>query len=382
LRYGPEYIVPTPFDPRLIWAIPPAVAKAAIESGVARRPIADLEAYTSSLKGRLDATAAQLQLAFAQVRASPKRVVFAEGEEERIIRAALTFRASGYGTPVLIGREEPIQAAMQAMGLSRAERLEIHNAALSQQNRAYTDFLYGKLQRRGALYRDCQRMVNQDRNIFAACMVACGDAHALVTGATRNYFTAFEEVASVIGPKPGRRVGGYVLLLSQGRSVLVSDTTGHPTPSGEELADIAIQSAERARRMMGQEPRVALLSYSIFGNPIRPDANRVRDAVAVLDRRVPGFEYEGEMSVEVALNFTLMRERYPFSRLSGPANVLIMPGLHTANIASQLLEQMGGGRRVGPLLMGLDKPAQIIEMGATMSDIVNLAALAAHEAIG
>jgi malate dehydrogenase (oxaloacetate-decarboxylating)(NADP+) len=382
LRYGPDYIVPTPFDPRLIWSVPPAVAKAAMESGVARKPIADLDAYRTGLKGRLDPTAAYLQLAFAKVRANPRRVVFAEGEDERTIRAALGFRAAGYGTPVLIGREDRIAATLRGMGLAPIVPLEIHNAALSTANRAYTDFLYRKLQRNGALYRDCQRMVNQDRNIFAACMVACGDADALVTGTTRNYFTAFEEVTRVLGAKPGQRVCGYSLLLSRERSVLVSDTTAHPTPNGEELADIAMQSAERARGMIGQEPRVALLSYSTFGNPIRADADRVRDAVAILDRRKPDFEYDGEMSVEVALNHALMRERYPFCRLTAAANVLIMPGLHTASIASQLLEQMGGGRHVGPLLMGLDKPAQIIEMGATVSDYVNLAALAAHEAIG
>jgi malate dehydrogenase (oxaloacetate-decarboxylating)(NADP+) len=382
LRYGPEYIVPTPFDPRLIWSVAPAVAKAAMDSGVARKPIADLDAYRTSLKGRLDPTAAYLQLAFAKVRANPRRVVFAEGEDERTIRSALAFRSAGYGTPVLIGREDRIAATMQGMGLAPIQPLEIHNAALSNANRGYTDFLYQKLQRNGALYRDCQRMVNQDRNIFAACMVACGDADALVTGATRNYFTAFEEVTRVLGPKPGQRVCGYSLLISRERSVLVADTTAHPTPNGEELAAIAMQSAERARGMIGQEPRVALLSYSTFGNPIRADADRVRDAVAILDKRKPDFEYDGEMSVEVALNYPLMRDRYPFCRLTGPANVLIMPGLHTANIASQLLEQMGGGRHVGPLLMGLDKPAQIIEMGATVSDYVNLAALAAHEAIG
>jgi len=382
LRYGPDYIVPTPFDPRLIWAVPPAVAKAAIESGVARKPIADLEAYRASLKGRLDPTAAYLQLAFAKVRANPRRVVFAEGENERTIRAALAFRAAGYGTPVLIGREDRIIATMRGIGVGPVEPVEIHNAALSTANRAYTDFLYRRLQRHGSLYRDCQRMVNQDRNIFAACMVACGDADALVTGATRNYFTAFEEVTRVIGPKPGQRICGYVLLVSRGHSVLVADTTGHPTPDGDELADIAIQSAERARGMIGEVPRVALLSYSTFGNPTRADTERVRAAVAILDQRKPDFEYDGEMSVEVALNHTLMRERYPFCRLTGGANVLIMPGLHTANIASQLLEQMGGGRHVGPLLMGLDKPAQIIEMGATVSEYVNLAALAAHEAAG
>ena len=382
LRYGPDYIVPTPFDPRLIWAVPSAVAKAAMDSGVARKPIANMEAYKTSLKGRLDPTAASLQRALDQVRANPKRVVFAEGEEERTIRAALSFRDNGYGTPVLIGREERIRETVRQMGLSAAGDLEIHNARLSRANKTYTDFLYARLQRRGALHRDCQRMVNQDRNIFAACMVACGDADAMVTGATRNYFTAFEEVMRVLGPKDDGKVFGYALLLSHGRSVLVADTTAHARPDAGELADIAIQSARRARQMMGQEPRVALVSYSNFGNPLRYVDQRMRDAVAILDARKVDFEYDGEMSAEVALNHALMRERYPFCRLKGPANVLIMPGLNAANIAPQLLEAMGGGKRVGPLLMGLDHPAQIVDLGATVSDMVNLAALAAHEAIG
>jgi malate dehydrogenase (oxaloacetate-decarboxylating)(NADP+) len=382
LQYGPSYIVPTPFDPRLIWAVPSAVAKAAMDSGVARKPIANMDAYKTSLKGRLDPTAASLQRAFDEVRANPKRVVFAEGEEERTIRAALSFRDSGYGTPVLIGRDERIRETIRQMGLSGASDLEMHNARRSHANKTYTDFLYARLQRAGALHRDCQRMVNQDRNIFAACMVACGDADAMVTGATRNYFTAFEEVMRVLGPKDDSRVFGYALLLSRGRSVIVADTTAHVRPDAEQLADIAIQSARRARQMLGQEPRVALLSYSTFGNPLRHMDQRMRDAVAILDARRVDFEYDGEMSAEVALNHTLMRERYPFCRLKGPANVLIMPGLNAANIASQLLEELGGGRRVGPLLMGLDRPAQIVDLGATVSDMVNLAALAAHEAIG
>jgi malate dehydrogenase (oxaloacetate-decarboxylating)(NADP+) len=381
LQYGPDYIVPTPFDPRLIWAVPSAVAKAAMDSGVARRPISNLDAYRASLRGRLDPTAASLQRTFDEVRANPKRVVFAEGEEEKTIRAALSFRDSGYGTPVLIGREERIRERLRSMGLAAGD-LEIHNARLSHANQTYTQFLYGRLQREGALYRDCQRMVNQDRNTFAACMVACGDADALVTGATRSYFTAFEEVTRVIRAKPGHRICGYALLLSRGRSVFIADTTEHALPSAEQLADIAVQSARRARQMMGQDPRVALLSYSTFGNPPGEAGRRAHEAVTLLDARRVDFEYDGEMSAEVALNLALMRERYPFCRLTGPANVLIMPGLNSATIASQLLEQLGGGKRVGPLLMGLEKPAQIVEMGATVSDMVNLAALAAHEAIG
>jgi malate dehydrogenase (oxaloacetate-decarboxylating)(NADP+) len=381
LRYGPDYIVPTPFDPRLIWCVPSAVAKAAMDSGVARRPFADLNAYRDSLKGKLDPTAASLQRIFDQVRANPKRVVFAEGEEEKMIRAALAFRDSGYGTPVLIARHERTRTALKELGLAETAALEIQNPRQSPASEAYTEFLYGRLQRHGALLRDCQRMVNQDRNVFAACMVACGDADAMVTGETRNYFQAFDEVARVIGAKAGSRIFGYALLVSRGRSLFIADTTAHATPTGAELADIAMQSAARARQMMGQEPRVALLSHSSFGNPGRTTARRVREAVAILDERRPDFEYDGEMSAEVALNFGLMRDRYPFCRLSGPANVLIMPDLDSATLSSQLLEEMGSARRIGPLLMGLDKPAQIVEMGCTVSDLVNLAALAAHEAI-
>jgi len=380
LQYGPDYIVPTPFDPRLIWAVPSAVAKAAMESGVARRPIKDMNAYHTSLRGRLDPTAASLQRIFDQVHANPQRVVFAEGEEESVIRAALAFRASGYGTPVLIGREERIRDTLAQMGLQAPPDLEMHNARLSKANKTYADFLYGRLQRKGALQRDCQRLVNQDRNVFAACMVACGDADALVTGATRNYFETFEQVKRVLGAKNGHRVCGLAMLITQGKMVFIADTTAHAYPTAEEIADIAVQSAAKARQM-GQEPRVALLSFANFGNPPREEVRRVRDAVTLLDQRDLDFEYDGEMSADVALDLRLMRDRYPFCRLTAPANVLVMPGLNSANLASQLLEQLGGGVHVGPLIMGLAKPAQIVEMGSTVSDLVNLAALAAHEAI-
>ena len=380
LQYGPEYIVPTPFDPRLIWHVPSAVAKAAMDSGVARKPITDMNTYRTALKGRLDPTTATLQRIYDEVRAHPKRVVFAEGEEESVIRAALAFRANGYGTPVLIGREERIGATMKQMGLQNPAAFEVHNARLSQANKSYADFVYARLQREGFLQRDCQRLVNQDRNVFAACMVACGDADALVTGATRNYFDAFEQVKRVLGAKNGGTVFGLAMLISRGKVVFIADTTAHANPSPEELADIAIQSAAKARQL-GQEPRVAVMSYSNFGNPMRPENKSARDAVALLDRRKLDFEYDGEMSVDVALDGNLMKDRYPFCRLSGPANVLVMPGLHSANLGSQLLEQLGGGVHVGPLIVGLSKPAQIAEMGSTVSDLVTLAALAAHDAI-
>jgi malate dehydrogenase (oxaloacetate-decarboxylating)(NADP+) len=379
LTYGPEYLIPAPFDPRLISHVPVAVAKAAIESGVARRPI-DLLSYERALSTRLNPIAASLQGIFESVRTHPKRVVFAEGEEETVMRAALDFKNAGYGTPILIGREERILATLKAMGLSAPGELEIHNARLSHANKAYTEFLFKRLQRQGALHRDCQRWVNQDRNIFAACMVALGDADAMVTGSTRSYSSAFEEITRVLDAKPGKRVFGLTMMVARGRTVFVADSTVHELPTEEELADIAIQTAEKARQM-GAVPRVAMLSFSNFGNPMRDRANRIRDAVAVLDRRGVDFEYDGELSADVALDFDLMRKTYPFCRLSGPANILIMPSLHAANVASKLLQQLGGGVVIGPMLVGLDKPAQIVEIGATVSDIVNLAALAAHDAI-
>ena len=378
LQYGPDYIIPSPFDPRLISQIPAAVARAAIDSGVARSEIVDFAPYEIELRARLDPTIDTLQLLFAQVRAEPKRVVFAEGEEEKVIRAALGYHESGYGTAVLIGREDRVRETMRQIGMSGFEGLEIHNARISEDNARFTDFLYARLQRQGYLYRDCQRMVNQDRNIFGALMVALGVADAMVTGATRNYNVAYEEVRRVLDAEPGRRVFGLSVILSRDRTVLAADTTVHELPSAEELADIAMQTAEVAR-WLGQEPRVAFLSFSNFGNPPWATGDRVRDAVRLLGEREPDFEFEGEMAADVALNPEL-RRIYPFSRLSGPANVLIMPALHSASIASKLMQELGGGAVVGPILVGLAKPVQIAGMGATVTDLVNLAAFAAREA--
>ena len=380
LTYGPEYLIPSPFDPRLMSHVPVAVAKAAMASGVARKPIADLAAYARQLSARMNPVTGSLQGIFEAVRAKPKRMVFAEGEEEKVIRAALEFRAADYGLPILIGREERVRATLKSLGLSAPDGLEIHNARLSHANKAYTDFLFKRMQRKGFLYRDCQRLVNQDRNVFGACMVAMGDADAMVTGTTRSYAASFEEITRVLDAEPGKRLLGLMMMIARGRTVFIADTTIHELPSPEELADIAEQAAEKARQM-GAVPRVALLSFSNFGNPMREKAQRVRQAVDVLDRRKVDFEYDGEMSADVALDFDLMRKSYPFCRLTGPANVLVMPALHTANVASKLLQQLGGGTVIGPILLGLEKPVQIVEMAATVSDIVNLAALAGYDAI-
>ena len=361
LRYGPDYIIPAPFDPRLIVTVPKAVAEAAIATGVARRPLADIHAYEQQLSGRLDPTAASLQDMFEKVRAAPKRVVFAEGEEEASIRAALAYHQAGFGTPLVVGREERIQETLKALGIEG-------------------DFLYERLKRKGALLRDCQRMANQNRNVFAACMVACGAADGMVTGLTRSFGVAFEDIRRAIDPSPGHRAFGLSVVVSRSRTVFLSDTTVHELPTPDQMADIAIQSAAYARAM-GHEPRVAFLSFSNFGNPPREKALRVRQGVAALDERETDFEYDGEMQANVALDGELMRQLYPFCRLSGPANVLIMPALHSANISAKLLQQIGGGTVIGPLLLGLSKPAQVVPLGATVNDLMIAAALAAHQAI-
>ena len=381
LRFGPDYIIPTPFDPRLIARVPVAVAKAAIATGVARKEITDWAAYERELAMRLDPTADRLDRVFATVRANQKRVVFAEGEDERAIRAALAFRADGLGHPILIGREDVVADALRNLGHESTLGLEIHNARLSDHNARYREYLYARLQRQGYLERDCQRMVNQDRNVFSACMVALGDADAMVTGLTRSFRVSFDGVTRAIGPaNDGSRVIGVTGILSRDHTVIIADTLVHEVPTPDELAEIAVQAAGAARSL-GLEPRVAFLSYSTFGNPAMPATERVSQAVALLDKRSVDFEYEGDMSADVALDHDLMKRLYPFARLSGPANVLVMPALHSANISAKLLQKMAGGTVIGPMLLGLEKPVQVVQMGASVGEVVNMAALAAHAAI-
>ncbi len=378
LQYGPDYLIPTPFDPRLIVAVPKAVAQAAMDSGVAQKPIEDMEAYESELSARLNPIIGNLQATLDQVRAKPRRVVFAEGEEEKSIRAAHAFLNAGYGTPVLVGREERVRETMRTLGLGNIDGLEIHNARLSDRNADYAEYLYTRLQRKGHLKRDCQRLVNQDRNFFAACMVATGDADAMVTGLTRNFHSAMNNIASVIEPAPGARVMGLSMIIDRGRTLFVADTVVAEAPDPRALADIARQSAAEARRF-GHEPRVALISFANFGHPALPRAEMVREAVQILDKEGADFEYDGEMAVDVALNKDLLAN-YPFCRLTDTANVLVMPGLHSAQISMKLLASVSGATVLGPLIKGLSKPIQVVPMGSTVADMVTLAALTAHEA--
>ncbi len=372
--FGPTYIIPAPFDPRLMEVVPVAVAKAAMASGVATKPILDIEAYRHSLRARLNPTTSVLSMAYEGARAHPKRVIFAEGEEEVVLRAAIAFKEGGYGTPVLVGRDD-VPDRLRALGVTDPESFELHNSRVSPLVPKMVDFLYERLQRRGYLRRDCERMVNQDRNIFGALLLQLGEGDAMITGITRTYGETMRQIRRVIDPLAGKTPFGIHLLVGQSHTVFIADTTVNERPTAEQLADFAEQTAAVARRM-GHEPRVAFLSYSNFGNPKGEWLDNIRDAVTVLDGRKVGFEYEGEMAPDVALNPKQLAN-YPFARLSGPANVLIMPGLQSAHISAKLLRELGGDSVIGPMLIGMEKPVQVAPMTSTASELVTLAVLAA-----
>ncbi|HWV61643.1 MAG TPA: NADP-dependent malic enzyme [Sphingopyxis sp.] len=372
--FGPEYIIPSPFDPRLMEIVPAAVAEAAMKTGVAQRPIEDLGEYRTRLRARLNPTTSVLTLAYEAARNNPKRVVFAEGEEEVVLRAAIQFRDGGYGIPVLVGREG-LHDKLRAMGVADAESFEVHNSVNSPHVPQMVDMLYERLQRRGYLRRDVERMVNRDRNIFGSLLLKMGLGDAMITGTTRTYSQSMREIRRVIDHAEGKTPFGIHVLVDQHHTIFMADTTVNERPTAEMLADIAERTAQVARRM-GHEPRVAFLSYSTFGNPEGSWLDSIREAVSILDQRQPGFEYEGEMAPDVALNEKVMKN-YPFCRLSGPANVLVMPGLQSANLSAKLLRELGGGAVIGPMLVGMEHPVQVATMASTASDLVTLAVLAA-----
>jgi malate dehydrogenase (oxaloacetate-decarboxylating)(NADP+) len=376
--FGPEYIIPAPFDPRLIVKVPAAVAKAAMDSGVARKPIVDLEAYQAKLRGRLDPMAGWLQSTFSAVRADPKRVVFAEGEEPAVLRAAHAYLTQGFGQPVLVGTSDVVREQFRALGMTLRPEYELVDLRKSPYLEEFTNYLYARLQRRGYLRRDCQRLVANERNIFGALMVAHGYADALVSGITRNWTNVFKDVLRVIDREPGRSLIGVSLALLRGRAVLIADTSVHAMPTAEQLANIAVEAA-RAARTFGIEPRVALLAYSTFGQPIGERSDQVREAIQILDQRNLDFEYDGDMAADVALNRDLMRH-YPFCRLTDTANVLVMPAFHAASISTKMLKELGGATVIGPILVGLSNSVQICWFGAQDTDIVNMAAIAAYGA--
>jgi len=373
--FGLDYIIPAPFDPRLMEVVSSAVAKAAMDSGVAQKPIEDFNAYRTQLKARLNPTTGALTSVYEQVKENPRRVVFAEAENEVVLRAAIQYRDFGYGTPVLVGRTQAVHNLLTELGVGDPDSFEIHNSAVSPLVPEMVTYLYERLQRRGFMERDVRRMVNQDRNVFASLLVALGHGDAMISGMTRTFAQTIKEVRQVLDPKPGSLPFGIHMMIAKNYTVFLADTTVNERPNAAELAHIATETAAVARRM-GHEPRVAFLSYSTFGNPSGRWLDDIRGAVAILDEQKPNFEYEGEMAPDAALNPKVMAS-YPFSRLSGPANVLIMPGLQSANISAKLLRELAGNAVIGPMLIGMEKPVQIAAMTSIAPDILTLAVLAA-----
>ncbi len=380
LHYGNDYIIPAPFDPRLISSVSSAVAKAAMDSGVAKKSIKNLEAYKRELEGRTNPIASILEPIKARIKGKKQRVVFAEGEEEKTIRAALSFYNSGFGIPILIGRENRVKETMGKVNLEGLNELIIHNASLSKKNQQYTDNLYKILHRQGHLRRDCQKLVNQDRNVFAASMVSSGDADAMVTGITRPFGRCFNDITKIISSKENKNFVSMSMLVSKERTVFIGDVNIHDKPNAEELANIANNIADTVKNL-GYKPRVAIISYSNFGSFSRPNSLILNEAIDILNKRKVDFEFDGEMTPDIALDYDLIKENYPFCRLSGPANVLIMPDLRSARISYKLLQKLGRGSMLGPLMIGGEKPFQIVQMGSSVSDIVNSASIAAYDSL-
>ena len=377
-QYGPEYIIPSPFDPRLISKVPPAVAKAAMDTGVARKAIVDMDQYASDLSARLNPSAGLLQKIFQEVKENPKRVIFTEGEEEDMIRAAVIFLNNGMGTPILIGREEIIKQKMSDIGLDFFDQIEIHSTRNKSEHDRYAEHIYERLQRKGFLKNDCLELLTNERNVFAACMVSLNDADAMICGLTRSYAASLESIEYVLDPIPNKTILGMTVMLCNGRTIFVADSNVHDMPNATQLANITQESAEVVRDIFGIEPRAALVSYSNFGKPFTERSVYMRDAIKILDERSLDFEYDGEMGANIALNENLMN-LYPFCRLTGPANLLIMPAIHSASISTKMLQELGGGNLVGPYLVGFKERIQIAPHGANVADIVNLAALAAYK---
>jgi malate dehydrogenase (oxaloacetate-decarboxylating)(NADP+) len=376
--FGRDYIIPAPFDPRLMEVVASAVAEAAVQSGVAQKPIANMEAYRQQLRARLNPTVAVMSLAYENAKKNPKRVLFAEGEEPNVLRAAIAFKEAGYGTPVLVGREE-VYDLLKEMGVEKPKDYEVLNSRNSPLVGRAVDYIYAKHQRHGLLRREIERMVNQDRNYFAAAMLALGEADAMITGTTRPFSQSLRQVRAVIDDEQDSTPFGINVVVGRNHTVLIADTAVTERPTAEQYAAIAMRSSSFARRM-GLEPRVAFISYTTFGNPPGMHIEGLREAVKLLDGFQVDFEYEGEMAPDVALNYEMQKRYYPFTRLSGPATILVMPGLQSASLSAKLLRELGGESVLGPYILGLQMPVQIAPMTASASDLVMLAVLAAGDA--
>jgi len=376
-KYGKEYIIPSTFDPRLISVIPVAVAKAAIKSGVARKKIEDWEVYKDQLRQRLDPSITIMQGINSQIKKNKKRVVFADGEDENTLKAAIAFKNNGLGIPVLIAKKEIVKKKLKEIGLDENYNIEIINSTDNEKREKYAKFLYGKIQRKeGLLERDCDRLVRNDRVVWGACMVSCGDVDAMVTGNTRRYTSTLDKVKRVVDPRSGEVIFGLIIMVNRGRTVFIADITVHEIPTAEQLSQIAISSA-RVARLFGFNPKVAFLSHSTFGTPKTSSTKNLRDAVEILKEKKVDFKFDGEMQPDVALNEEY-KELYPFSEIVGNANILIMPGRHSAAISYKLMKSLSAVKVVGPLLVGLGEPIEIAPLRSSTSDIINLASVAAY----
>ena len=375
LKFGRDYIIPTPFDPRLIFRIPPAVAKAGMQTGAARRPIIDLPNYELSLKSRMDPTASILQGMHVRARSNQATMIFAEGDDPRVLRAAVTYQRSGLGKSLVVGRDEDVRSKLKDLGLADAiTELEVINAAKTEHLEVYKDFLYNRLKRKGFDPADVHRIASRDRHVFAALMLAHGHGDGLVTGVTRKSAIVLDRINHVFDADAENGVTGVTALIHKGRIILISDTLVQEWPNEKDLADIA-ENAAGVARQLGLEPRVAFVSFSTFGHPVSERAEKMYLAPAELDARAVNFEYEGEMTVDVALNMKAM-EAYPFCRLTGPANILVVPARHSASISVKLLQEMAGATVIGPILTGIDKSIQICSTASNATDILNMAVLA------
>ena len=375
-RYGKDYIIPSTFDPRLISVIPAAVAEAAMRSGVARKKIEDLEVYKDQLTNRLDPTMSLMQGINAKVRKNPKRVIFAEGEDENMLKAAIEFGRNKLGTPILIGTEKRIKEQLKNIGLDENYKIEIVNSTDKQKREKYVKHLYKKLQREGQLERDVDRLVRNERIAWGASMIACKDADAMVTGNIRHYAASIEKLKKVTEPRPGEEIFGMTMITLKGKTILVADTNVQDFPSPERLVKVS-KSCVRVARLFGFDPKVAFLSHSTFGKPISKNTKHVRDAIDLLKKERVDFDFDGEMQPDVALN-PIYKDIYPFSKIVGNANILIMPALHSAAISTKLMKVFGGGKLIGPLLIGLGSPIEVAPLRASTSEILNLASIAAY----
>ena len=376
-KYGKEYIIPSTFDPRLISVIPVAVAKAAMKSGVARKKIENLEVYKDQLRQRLDPSLTIMQGINSQIKKNKKRVVFADGEDENTLKAAIAFKNNGLGIPVLIAKKEIVKKKLKEIGLDENYNIEIINSTDNEKREKYAKFLYGKIQRKeGLLERDCDRLVRNDRVVWGTCMVSCGDVDAMVTGNTRRYTSTLDKVKRVVDPRSGEVIFGLIIMVNRGRTVFIADITVHEIPTAEQLSQIAISSA-RVARLFGFNPKVAFLSHSTFGTPKTSSTKNLRDAVEILKEKKVDFKFDGEMQPDVALNEEY-KELYPFSEIVGNANILIMPGRHSAAISYKLMKSLSAVKVVGPLLVGLGEPIEIAPLRSSTSDIINLASVAAY----